>query len=84
LLSVADARRLNAICPGPTLMPLAGRYFQEGPDPEAERQRYEASMPIGRLIEPDEVAAAAFYLATHAARGITGSTLVIDGGYVVA
>lgn len=40
-----------------------------------------AASPLGRMAEPEEVAGAIAYLASDAARFITGSELVIDGGY---
>jgi NAD(P)-dependent dehydrogenase (short-subunit alcohol dehydrogenase family) len=46
---------------------------------EAERELAQSS-PLGRLLEPAEVADAVLYLASHAAAAINGQTLVIDGG----
>jgi 2-keto-3-deoxy-L-fuconate dehydrogenase len=76
----AEDITVNAICPGPTNTPITDRYFAD----DGEKQRYSAAMPIGRMLEPDEIAAAALYLASPGARGVTGATLVVDGGYVVA
>jgi NAD(P)-dependent dehydrogenase (short-subunit alcohol dehydrogenase family) len=44
-------------------------------------EAFKKSIPIGRFAFPEEIAAAALYLASDAARMITGSNLVIDGGY---
>jgi NAD(P)-dependent dehydrogenase (short-subunit alcohol dehydrogenase family) len=46
---------------------------------EAQRALAEAS-PLGRLMEPDEVAAAVFYLASPEAAAVNGQTLILDGG----
>jgi NAD(P)-dependent dehydrogenase (short-subunit alcohol dehydrogenase family) len=46
---------------------------------EAQRALAEAS-PLGRLLEPDEVAAAVFYLASPEAAAVNGQTLILDGG----
>jgi NAD(P)-dependent dehydrogenase (short-subunit alcohol dehydrogenase family) len=41
----------------------------------------ESAAPMGRMAEPEEVAEAVLYLASDAARFVTGTELVIDGGY---
>ncbi|MCG8350636.1 MAG: glucose 1-dehydrogenase [Chloroflexales bacterium] len=70
-----DAIRCNAICPGFVATPLT-----EGVDP-AERDRFLAQyQPLSGVIQADEVAALAVYLASDAARMITGQTFVIDAG----
>jgi 2-keto-3-deoxy-L-fuconate dehydrogenase len=75
---------VNAVCPGPTRTPMLERYFEEGEDPDGELRRYQSSMPVGRLLDPDEIASAVMYLAGPGARGITGSMLVVDGGFTAA
>lgn len=79
----ADGITVNAVCPGPTDTPMLDSYFDASPDPEAERAAFRATMVTGRFVEPAEIAEAAFYLARPEARSTTGSTLVVDGGYVV-
>jgi NAD(P)-dependent dehydrogenase (short-subunit alcohol dehydrogenase family) len=72
--------RVNAIVPGPTATPgLAGL----APDAEQAKTLLEqmaAGVPLGRLSQPKEVAAAILFLASDAAEMITGSELLIDGG----
>ncbi|HRI71651.1 MAG TPA: SDR family oxidoreductase [Polyangium sp.] len=70
---------VNAICPGWTRTAMAlGRMRDLGLD-EADLAR---SMPIGRIIEPAEVAELAFQLAGESMAGITGQAIVIDGGSI--
>jgi NAD(P)-dependent dehydrogenase (short-subunit alcohol dehydrogenase family) len=68
--------RVNAIAPATVLTPSREKILS---DPEA-RARMLARIPLGRFPEADEIAAAVCYLASDAARSITGQTLVIDGG----
>jgi len=68
---------VNAICPGWTRTKMAeGRMVEIGLTEES----LEAGVPIGRFIEPAEVADLALYLASPAAAGITGQDITIDGG----
>jgi 3-oxoacyl-[acyl-carrier protein] reductase len=48
----------------------------------AERERRNAESPLGRIATPEEVAAAIVFLASPAARFITGAILAVDGGYL--
>ena len=77
-----DKITVNAVCPGPTATPLLERHIQSTDDPSATRRMFAAATVIDRLIEPEEVAAAVFYLAQPDARATTGSCLVVDGGFL--
>lgn len=68
--------RVNALAPGPVL--TEGLRDEVQPERLAELS---ASVPLGRLGSPDEIADAAFYLASPAAAFITGQVLVVDGGF---
>ena len=71
--------RVNAICPVAVRTPMVTKFgFGEDLD-EAER-RFGATIPLGRLTTPDDIAAAALYLASDAASAVTGITLEVDGG----
>ncbi len=69
--------RVNAIAPGYMRTELTAKFFQ---DPEIIRQWLEPT-PMGRPGEPHELGGLAVYLASDASSFMTGSTLVIDGGY---
>jgi meso-butanediol dehydrogenase/(S,S)-butanediol dehydrogenase/diacetyl reductase len=69
--------RVNAICPGPIDTPLLRQVLDALPGME---ERYRESVPLGRIGTPEDVAEAALFLASDAARYITGTTLVVDGG----
>jgi len=71
--------RVNAIAPGPTLTGLTRASYA---DPEARRAT-EAVIPLGRLGQPDDLAGAMLFLASDESRWVTGSTVTVDGGYVV-
>ncbi len=69
--------RVNAVCPASVDTPfLRGFEIPEGADLSLFAR---AASPMGRLIEPAEVAAAVAYLASDEASTVSGTTLVIDG-----
>ncbi len=70
--------RVNALCPVAGDTPLLPRFL--GGDTPAHRQRFVATVPLGRLSTPQDVANAALYLASDEAEFITGVALEIDGG----
>jgi 2-keto-3-deoxy-L-fuconate dehydrogenase len=75
--------RVNAICPGTVHTPFVEGYLARnfaGHEDEV-RQQLHARQPIGRMGRPDEIASAALYLASDEATFVTGSALVIDGGW---
>jgi 2-keto-3-deoxy-L-fuconate dehydrogenase len=80
---VAQGIRCNAICPGTVDTPFVAGYLAHNfPGHEEEmRRQLNARQPIGRMGRPDEIAHAALYLASDEASFITGSLLVIDGGW---
>jgi NAD(P)-dependent dehydrogenase (short-subunit alcohol dehydrogenase family) len=68
---------VNAICPGWTRTDMAEGRMRELGMTEAS---LEQSVPLGRFIEPEEVADLALYLASASAGGLTGQALTLDGG----
>jgi NAD(P)-dependent dehydrogenase (short-subunit alcohol dehydrogenase family) len=69
--------RVNALCPGPVDTRLLRDLFAK--DPERARRRL-VHVPMGRFAEPEEVAAAAAFLASDDASFVTASALLVDGG----
>jgi NAD(P)-dependent dehydrogenase (short-subunit alcohol dehydrogenase family) len=75
---MAPGVRVNAIAPGLVKTDMA-RSLWEGREPEQARR-----IPLRRLGETADIASAAVFLASDAASWITGHTLVVDGGAMVA
>lgn len=78
-LELAPTIRVNAIAPVAVRTPML-KEFAFADSEEATIARVEQTIPLGRLTEPEDVAAAALYLASDEARCITGVVLNVDGG----
>jgi NAD(P)-dependent dehydrogenase (short-subunit alcohol dehydrogenase family) len=77
----ADGVRAVSICPGTTATPLVRNAIAAAADPEAHERRLASSRPANRLGTPEEIAEAIAFAVDPAVRFMTGSELVIDGGY---
>ncbi|MDE0511888.1 MAG: SDR family oxidoreductase [Gammaproteobacteria bacterium] len=83
----ADRRiRVNAICPGGVLTPMvynnpALRYTL---DPADAEQRLAQAQPLPRACQPIDIAHAALYLASDESSFVTGTTIVVDGGWTAS
>ena len=79
-----DKIRCNSISPGRVHTPFVDGFIaKQYPGKEAEMfERLAKSQPIGRMAQPDEVAALALYLCSDEAAFITGSDYPIDGGFI--
>lgn len=73
----ADGITANAVAPGPTETELFRANSPIGSKAEA---RFLSKVPLGRLAQPEEIAAAIAFLASEKANYITGQTLFVDGG----
>lgn len=73
--------RVNCICPGYIDAGLAHGYFEAQSDPAAARQAAGSLHALGRIGRAEEVARAAVFLASEDASFMTGSALVVDGGF---
>lgn len=72
--------RVNVVCPGITDTPMFRRFLDVSPTSAADLAGRLRRTPLGRLVEPGEVAAAVAFLASPDSSGITGASLVVDNG----
>lgn len=77
-----DKIRVNALCPVMGATALL-EDFMGMPDTPENRARFLSTIPLGRLCEPKDMAAAAVFLATEAAEFLTGLEMPIDGGRTI-
>ncbi len=73
--------RVNSIHPGYILTPMVEGYVAAQADPAAAKTALAALHPLGHIGEPDDIAYGVLYLASDESKFVTGSELVIDGGY---
>jgi NAD(P)-dependent dehydrogenase (short-subunit alcohol dehydrogenase family) len=76
-----DGVRVNCVCPGRVETPFVTARLAEYPDPENAYREMSATQALGRMGMPDEIAAAVLYLSSDEAAFVTGSALLIDGGW---
>jgi NAD(P)-dependent dehydrogenase (short-subunit alcohol dehydrogenase family) len=79
-----DGIRAVSVCPGTTRTPLVDAAIAAAADPAAHERTLAERRPLGRLGTVEEIAAAIVYAASPEAGFMTGSELVIDGGYTAA
>ncbi|WP_026877625.1 SDR family NAD(P)-dependent oxidoreductase [Jiangella gansuensis] len=77
---IAEGIRVNCVNPGTADTPWVQRLLAAAPDPVAERAALEARQPTGRLVPPEDIAAAIAYLAGPASGSVTGTSIAVDGG----
>jgi meso-butanediol dehydrogenase / (S,S)-butanediol dehydrogenase / diacetyl reductase len=73
--------RAVSICPGTTRTPLVERAIASAADPTEHERQLASSRPMGRLAKPEEIAAAVVFAASEKASFITGTELIVDGGF---
>jgi len=82
LLYAGDKIRVNSIHPGYIWTPLVAELAESSEEGAEEfRRQLDQKHPIGHVGEPDDIAYGALYLASDESKFVTGSELVIDGGY---
>lgn len=78
-----DGIRANCICPGRVETPFVRARINQYDDPEKAYREMAATQAQGRMGTPEEIAASVLYLASDEAAFVTGTALVIDGGFSV-
>jgi 2-keto-3-deoxy-L-fuconate dehydrogenase len=73
--------RFNCICPGRVETPFVKARLAEYPDPEKAYKEMAATQLNGRMAKPEEIAASALYLAADESQMVTGTSLLVDGGW---
>lgn len=82
LFYAKEGIRVNSVHPGFIWTPLVQAMAEASDEgPEAFRANLDELHPVGHVGEPDDIAAGIAYLASDDAKFVTGSELVIDGGY---
>ena len=81
LLYAKEGIRVNSIHPGFIWTPMVESFLRESGDLEAGKKAIAELHPIGHMGEPEDVAYGALYLASSESKFVTGSELIIDGGY---
>lgn len=73
--------RVNCICPGRVETPFVAARLKEYPDPQKAYAEMAATQALRRMGTPNEIAAAALYLASDESAFVTGTEFIIDGGW---
>ncbi|PEN12927.1 short-chain dehydrogenase [Longibacter salinarum] len=81
LLYAEDKIRVNSIHPGYIWTPMVENHLKKMGDVEEGKQQTAAMHPLGHMGKPEDIAYGVLYLASDEAKFVTGSELVIDGGY---
>ncbi len=78
---VRDGIRVNCVAPGTVDTPYLSGIIAQNPAPAALRKELEERQPMGRMGRAEEIAYAMLYLASEESSFVTGSVLVVDGGW---
>jgi NAD(P)-dependent dehydrogenase (short-subunit alcohol dehydrogenase family) len=81
LLYAKNSIRVNSVHPGFIWTPLVEKFLAQQGDVTEGRKALDNLHPIGHMGEPDDIAYGILYLASDESKFVTGSELVIDGGY---
>lgn len=76
--------RVNCLCPGITDTPMLRYHARHESDPDEHLRRRLRRVPTGEMLYPEDMGRAAVFLCSDDAAGITGTSLVVDGGYIAA
>jgi NAD(P)-dependent dehydrogenase (short-subunit alcohol dehydrogenase family) len=75
-----DRIRVNAVCPGPTATGFGGGQLPS----EEQKERRAKKIPLGRMVEPEDIADTVLFLASDNSRMCTGIALDVDGGVLIS
>ncbi|HWR17736.1 MAG TPA: SDR family NAD(P)-dependent oxidoreductase [Terriglobales bacterium] len=76
----SEGVRVNAVCPGAIQTGMMEPFLAAASDVQEALKGFGEKIPLGRVGQPEDVAEAVHFLASDAARYITGASLVVDGG----
>ena len=77
-----DRIRVNCICPGITDTPMLQYHMGQTGDPDSAIAQRLKRVPMGAMLYPEDMGHTAAFLCSDEAAGITGASLVVDGGYI--
>jgi NAD(P)-dependent dehydrogenase (short-subunit alcohol dehydrogenase family) len=80
----ADGVRCNCVCPGITDTPMLRKHLNMNKDPGAALRNRLRRVPMGVPLTAHDIAKAVLYFSCEDSAGVTGTSLVIDGGYLAA
>lgn len=80
----AEGIRCNCVAPGITDTPMLREHLNTTPDPEAALHTRLRRVPTGAALTPLEVAKSILYFSCEDSAGVTGTSLIVDGGYLTA
>jgi NAD(P)-dependent dehydrogenase (short-subunit alcohol dehydrogenase family) len=80
----ADGLRCNCVCPGITDTPMLREHLNKTADADGTLAARVRRVPMGVALLPEDVARAALYFSCEDSAGVTGTSLVVDGGYLAA
>lgn len=80
----ADGLRCNCVCPGITDTPMLRHHLNATGNPGGVLAGRLRRVPLGRALTPHDIARSVLYLSCEDSAGVTGTSLVVDGGYLSA
>lgn len=77
--------RINEVSPGPVRTPMLEGFLEHAAEAGATvtTETLGANLPLGRVLEPEDVAAAVLFLCSPKAANVTGAVLAVDGGFLL-
>ncbi len=80
----SEGLRCNCVCPGITDTPMLREHLDVLPDPEGALNKRLERVAMGVALQPEDVARSILYLSCEDSSGVTGTSLIIDCGYLAA